>query len=369
MKTYPLESISLDKAIEKQYKLVDCITKEFKRGESLQAGDYGINPLRNQPITTGRVENILANFFGVEDSIFVRGSGTGAIREALASVLNAGEKILVHTSEVYSTTKTTFDMFAYEPVEADFNDIDNVKNTLLEHTDIKACIIQYTRQELHDSYDMGQIIRVIKNIDSDIKIITDDNYAVMKVDKTGAEHGADLSCFSLFKLLGPEGIGLVIGKKELTDKIREFHYSGGSQVQGPEAMESLRSLIYAPVQLALQAKQVEDICMELNEGDIEEIEKSIVANAQSKVVLVKFKSPIAKDVLKFSGEFGAIEYPVGSESRYEIVPMFYRLSGTMRRKDQEYEDYWIRINPMKSGKETVVEILKKTIEKVKNVSK
>ena len=62
MKTYPLESVSLEEAIKRQYKLVDCISEEFKGSESLQAGDYGINPLRNQPITTGKVENILANF-------------------------------------------------------------------------------------------------------------------------------------------------------------------------------------------------------------------------------------------------------------------------------------------------------------------
>nr|WP_276939780.1 aminotransferase class V-fold PLP-dependent enzyme [Helcococcus sueciensis] len=369
MKTYPLESVSLEEAIKRQYKLVDCISEEFKGSESLQAGDYGINPLRNQPITTGKVENILANFFDVEDSIFVRGSGTGAIREALASVLNPGEEILVHTSEIYSTTKTTFDMFGYKVVKADYNDIENIKKVLLSNPDIKACLIQYTRQELHDLYDMEEIIKIIKNVNSDIKIITDDNYAVMKVDKTGAELGADLSCFSLFKLLGPEGIGLVIGKKGLIDKIRSFHYSGGSQVQGPEAMESLRSLVYAPVQLALQAKQVEDICEELNNTSISEIDKAIVANAQSKVVLVKFKTPIAKEILKYSGDYGAIEYPVGSESRYEIVPMFYRLSGTMRRKNKEYEDYWIRINPMKAGKDTVIKILSKTIEKVKNVSR
>lgn len=368
MNVYPLESINLEEAIKKQYRLVDCITKEFKGFESLQAGDYGINPLNNQPLTTGKVEKVLSDFFDVEDSIFTRGSGTGAIREALAATLKPGGKILVHTSEIYSTTKTTFEIFGYEEIKADFNDFEDVKNVLSENPDISVCLIQYTRQELHDSYDIGEVIKLIKKINEDITIITDDNYAVMKVDRTGAELGADLSCLSMFKLLGPEGIGLVIGNKKFIDKIRSFHYSGGSQIQGPEALESLRSLVYAPVQLALQAIQVEKICKRLNSGEIPEIDKAIVANAQSKVILVKFKDSIAKEILNICGEYGAIQYPVGSESRYEIVPMFYRLSGTMRKKDIEYEEYWIRINPMKSGEDTVIGILKKAIEKVRDVS-
>jgi hypothetical protein len=36
--------------------------------------------------------------------------------------------------------------------------------------------------------------------------VTDDNYAVMKVPRIGCQCGADLSCFSLFKLLGPGGV-------------------------------------------------------------------------------------------------------------------------------------------------------------------
>lgn len=368
MKVYPLKSISLEEAIEKQYRLVDCITKEFKGEEILQSGDYGINPLQNQPLSTGKVEKVMANFFNTEAAIFVRGSGTGAIREALASVLKPGDKVLVHTSEIYSTTKITFDMLGYKVVRANFNNLEDIRNTLSNNKDIKACLVQYTRQELDDFYDIEDVIREIRETKKEITIITDDNYAVMKVEKTGAELGADLSCFSMFKLLGPEGVGLIIGKKSLIDTIRKFHYSGGSQVQGPEALETMRSLVYAPTQLALQAIQVEEVCKRLNEKEIEEIEYAIVANAQSKVVLVKFKEAIAKKILEVFGNFGAIQYPVGSESRYEIVPMFYRLSGTMRSKNKEYDDYWIRINPMKSSADTVITILNRAIEKVRNVS-
>lgn len=369
MKTYPLESISLEEAIRMQHRLVECMSQEFKGNESLNAGDYGINPENNQPIATGKVEKVLSHFFSTQAAILVRGSGTGSIREALASIAKVGSKILVHKSEIYSTTKTTFDMFGYEKVLADFNNLDDLSKVLSENKDISCALIQYTRQEIQDKYELKEVIACIKKENPKIKIVTDDNYAVMKVRKTGVELGADLSCFSLFKLLGPAGVGLVIGKKDYIERIRKFHYSGGSQVQGSEALDALRSLVFAPTQLAIQAMQIEEIYKRLSEKELDEVEDVVIANAQSKVILVKFKEKIAKDVLRQAGSFGAIPYPVGSESRYEICPMFYRLSGTMRKADKVYEDYWIRINPMKASADTVIRILKNSIERVKYVSR
>ena len=213
MKTYPLKSISLEQAIEKQFRMVDCISRHFKGSELLSRGDLGVHQPENEPITTMKAEETIASFFDAQASIMVRGSGTGAIRYALSSVIKANEKILIHKAPVYSTTKTSFEMLGLIPVIADFNDLENVRNVLKENDDIKACLIQYTRQAIEDSYDMKQVIETVKSL-KDIPIITDDNYAVMKVEKIGTELGADLSCFSCFKLQGPEGIGAIVGKKE-----------------------------------------------------------------------------------------------------------------------------------------------------------
>ena len=69
------------------------------------------------------------------------------------------------------------------------------------------------------------------------------------------ECGADLSAFSMFKLLGPEGIGCVVGKKRYIEKIVAANYSGGGQVQGHEALACLRGMIYAPVALAIHRQE------------------------------------------------------------------------------------------------------------------
>ena len=95
--------------------------------------------------------------------------------------------------------------------------------------------MQLTRQKPEDCYDYKAVIAAIKAALPGIPVVTDDNYAALKVDAIGCQAGADLSTFSCFKILGPEGVGAVIGSKELIDRIYKMQYSGGSQVQGHEA--------------------------------------------------------------------------------------------------------------------------------------
>ena len=364
MKTYPLESMSLAEAKEFQYRLVDEIAKVFSGKEILTRGDLGVVAGINKAETTKKVEQVIASFFASEKALLVRGAGTGAIRYALFSVMKAGETLLVHKAPVYSTTKTSLEMMGITTVEADFNNSEEIKETLNNHLEIKAALIQYTRQKLDDSYDMETVIQTIKKA-RDIPIVTDDNYAVMKVRKTGSELGADLSCFSCFKLLGPEGIGCIVGKEKYINFLIQHHYSGGSQTQGHEALDVLRGLVYAPVSLALQNEVNEELVVRLNGGEIPEVSAAFLANAQSKVLLVELKENIAKKVLVEAEKLGASPHPVGAESKYEMTPMFYRVSSTFRESDSSLEERMIRVNPLRSGPDTVIRILKEAIKRVK----
>ena len=67
-------------------------------------------------------------------------------------------------------------------------------------------------------------------------------------------------------------------------------------------------------------------------------------------------------------KLGAAPNPIGAESKYEMVPMFYRVSGTFRASDPTIENRMIRINPMRSGSETILRILKESIARVKKCS-
>lgn len=363
MKTYPLESLTIEEATKVQFRLVDEITKEFNGKDILTMGDLGVASSNNMPLTTFKVEKVISKFFNQESASLVRGAGTGAIFQALSASMKSNDKILVHTSEIYETTKVSFKQLNLQVIQCNFNNLDEIIDTLAKY-DIKGALIQYSRQSINDSYDIKEVIKTIKSV-KDIPIIVDDNYTTLKVKKIGVELGADLSCFSSFKLLGPQGVGVIVGKKKYLDTIKTFHYSGGSQVQGFEAMEVLRGMVYAPVALAIQATQLDEIVKRLNEKEIDLVEEAVIANAQSKVVLVKLSKPIAKDVLKHTVELGGAAHPIGAESKFEISPMFYRLSKTMRDENIEYENQWIRINPMRSSASTVIRILKEAIEKVK----
>lgn len=366
MKTYPLHSITLEEAKQKQFALVDEICREFEGAEFLNLGDLGVVQPGNKPIYAGKVERVLARFFHAEKAILVTGAGTGAIRWGLSAMMKTNSKVLVHKAPVYPTTLSSLNGLNAVLIEADFNDLDDIRKVMKEN-EIDAAVVQYTRQKPDDSYKLKEVIETIKAY-KDIPILTDDNYAAMKVSKIGVELGADLSAFSAFKLLGPEGVGVLLGKAELIDEVEKNNYSGGSKVQGWQAMELLRMLVYAPVALAIQAEENEKVVRMLNDGSIPEIKDAFLANAQSKVLLVEFREDIAEQVLVEAQKLGAAPNPVGAESKYEVVPMFYRVSGTFLKNDPTLKKRMIRINPMRSGSDTILRILKESIKKVKECS-
>jgi len=362
MKTYPLESLNLEEAKELQFKLVEIISHHFTGTEFLCPGDVGVAPGLGRPRTTAKVEEVIAEFLEAEAAALVRGAGTGSIRFALQALLKPQDKILVHDAPIYSTTGTTFEAMGLNIVKADMNNTKEVLDALT--SDIKMVYIQHSRQRISDKYDMYELIKALRRV-SHVPIVTDENYAVLKTRYIGTQVGANASCFSLFKLLGPEGIGCVVGDKKVIGRIREINYSGGGQVQGPEAMEALRAMVYVPVSLAIQSEEIEKMVKAINDGEIPGAKAAYIANAQSRTVLVELQEPISQKVIEETDKLGAASYPVGAESRYEITPMFYRLSGTFIKDDPKLKDYVIRVNPMRAGSATVLRILKQAIAKAR----
>ena len=356
--------MTIEEAEEMQFKLIDTITKHFKGKEILTLGDLGVVKGLNKPVTTLKAEETIADFFGAEKAVLLRGAGTGALRWGILSMIKSGGTLLVHDAPIYPTTKVTLDSMGIKAATADFNKEDDIRETL-KNVKADGVLVQYTRQKIDDRYDMGNFINVIHDTQKELPIITDDNYAAMKVKRIGIQCGADLSAFSCFKLLGPEGVGCLVGKRSYIDRVIQSNYSGGSQVQGHEAMEVLRGLAYAPVELAIQAQVNEELVRRLKSGEVNGVKNAFLANAQSKVLLVELEENIAPQVLCEAEKLGAAPNPVGAESKYELVPMFYRVSGTFRAADPSLEKRMIRINPMRSGADTIIRIIKEAIEKAK----
>ena len=259
MKTYPLHSVSLEEAKQLQFRVVDAVTRHFDGRAVLSLGDLGVSEGLNRPVATHKAEQVIAEVFGAEDATLVRGAGTGAIRWGLTSFMHNGGKLLVHKAPIYPTTKVTIETMNLRPVEADYNTPGEIARVLRGNPDIGGALVQVTRQKPDDRYDLGAVIGEIHAACPALPVLTDDNYAVMKIPQIGVQCGASLSSFSSFKLLGPEGVGVLAGSHELIERVRAWNYSGGSQVQGHEAMAVLRGLIYAPVALAIESEVADEL--------------------------------------------------------------------------------------------------------------
>ena len=116
--------------------------------------------------------------------------------------------------------------------------------------------------------------------------------------------------------------------------------------------------------LAIQADVTTNIVNRLLNKEVEKVKNAFIANAQSKVILVELEDEIANEVLIEAEKLGAAPNPVGAESKYEFVPMFYRLSGTFINADPSLAKKMIRINPLRSGEDTVLRILNQAIKNV-----
>lgn len=192
VKTYPLESISLEQAMEKQFRLVDTACRFFTGTEILSLGDLGVVPGLNKPHTTLKVEQTLSAFFGTEKpcscgapapahpvcaagGLCARPAGAGARR---AAVSHHG----IHLPH---------DGPAGGP--GGFQRRRRAGKVLAEHPQVQTTLVQLARQKIDDRYDFTQVVARLK--EHGLTVITDDNYAVMKLPRIGCEAGSDVSCF------------------------------------------------------------------------------------------------------------------------------------------------------------------------------
>ncbi|PLR80618.1 aminotransferase [Bacillus sp. V33-4] len=359
--------MNIDAAKKKQFELTKAIAEEFTGNEFFNQGDLGVVPGIGKPNQTKKVESVLAEFFGVQACVLIRGAGTGAIRYTLSALLDPGDKLFMHSSPMYTTTKETVRILGLNPVFVNFNDTEAVEQAIIEHKDCKVFYAQHSRQMPDDIYNLSSLIREVKKIRPDLPVVVDDNYTVFKVPEIGVELGASYSCFSGFKLLGPPGIGVIVGEEKAIHTIVERNYSGGGQVQGYEAMELLRSLVLTPVTMAVQNEETHRLTELLNDGVVPQVKQAQVANAQEKNVIVEFKTAIAQQVIAESEKYGAAIYPVGAESRFEVLPMIYRVSGSFLEANPSFIKTGIRINLMRSGADLAIDILKRAIADIKDI--
>lgn len=354
--TEPLSATSIEEAYDRQQRLITAAMIHLP-DNGLFHSDVGVTPSLGRPATTAKVERVFADAFGAEDAAFVQGAGTGAIRSALQAGpwVEGDRRLLIHDAPIYSTTEQTFRAGLVKPVRVDFNDALALEDTLGASDCPQWVYVQHTRQQMQDRYSPATVIELARRRGK--RVIVDDNYAVLRTPQIGVELGASASCFSLFKLHGPEGTGLVVGGGELVENIRRQNYSGGGQVQGHQALWALQAVIEGCLNWAKGSEQTFEVVRQIKEGRVPAIRDAEAGNLQDLCALILLDSPRAAEVRERASELGAATYPVGSNSRYEIVPMIYRMSGSSLREHSELSDWTLRVNPMRASAETVLRLL------------
>jgi Cys/Met metabolism PLP-dependent enzyme len=357
--THPLAQLTLEQAKVLQFRIVDLMHRHFDGREALEAGDYGAPPELGRPRATAKVEAVLAELFGADDAALAPGAGTGAIRAALMAALDPGATVVIHDVPMYATTAVTFRAMGLRRRGVDLNDRSARRAALMERP--AMVYLQHARQMLEDHFDTGEVIAEARELCPDAIVLVDDNYTALQVPRIGVELGADLSAFSLFKLFGEPGVGCVVGRGDLVRRIRDDAYSGGSKIQGPLAVSSLKSLVFAPVALAVQSEVVGAVVARLSAGEVAGVRRALPGNHQERSVLVELETPIARQVIARASEFGAATYPVGSQSRHETNLLVYRLSRAMCEARPDLAERMVRISPFRAGPDTVVRVLAEAI--------
>jgi hypothetical protein len=360
-----LQVLDLDGAIALQHRIVDAIVRNWTGSEFMNAGDlgYGLAADSDRPLMTAKAERCIAEVFGADDAALVWGAGTGANQALLHAVHKPGVRLLLHDAPTYKTTQRILDAMAVEQIRCNFNDADVLSAALEGHPD--AVWIQHSPQCLTDQYDVAGVIEQCGRLSPRSLLLVDDNYAAMRVKKIGVELGATASSFSLFKVLGPPGVGCVVGTGEVIRAIHASNTSGGSKIQGPLAREMLDALIHAPVALAVQNRVVVEIvdAIAASPGLYPGVRRAFAGDVNERAAVIELVEPRARDVVVSAQQSGAAPFPVGGESRYELVPLFYRLASTFVRAQPEVEDWYLRINPHRAGAETALRILREALEK------
>ncbi|GAH54334.1 unnamed protein product, partial [marine sediment metagenome] len=239
--THPLKQPSLEQAIQMQFKLVEILRKHFNGRELMVEGDYGhqyIGEVEGLPVYkhsayTTKVEEVLGEFFG-RKAILVWGAGTGANRMLFMAAVRPGDRVIL--DEIYASTGATMRAMNLDVVQVNYDNLNELKKAI----DEKTKMVHVIHGRGFKRFDPKKVIDTVRSTKHNPLISFDENYVAMRVPKIGTQLGADLSAFSLQKLLGPEGIGVIISGTERGDKVIDrIHWlesaGGGSMVQGPDA--------------------------------------------------------------------------------------------------------------------------------------
>lgn len=184
-----------------------------------------------------QVRGLVAEFIGAPSSdeiVFTRNT-----TESINLVMYALSRTDLHDKEIVTTIMEHHSNFVpWQQLANGFGIPFRVwqcsKDGVLDLNDLEKLITKNTRlfavtalsNVLGTINPITNIVRVIKRINPSCLVLVDAAQAAPHMPINAGEWGADFAAFSSHKMLGPTGIGVLWGKKELLEEFSPFNYGG-----------------------------------------------------------------------------------------------------------------------------------------------
>ena len=219
------------------------IFKDIEEVKRLAKGDLGrFEYGRYGHPTQFAAERKLAEIEEAEDAVLFS-SGMSAITTSLFALLKAGDHIII-TDDAYKRTldfaKTCLDRFNIECSVIKMCDYDAIEKAIKPNT--RLFFSESPTNPYLNIMDLEKLTGIFRG--KDILIISDSTFAT-PYNQRPLEYGVDLIVHSCTKYLGGHNdllSGVVLGKKELTTKIREYLKITGGVIDPNSAYLLIRGL-------------------------------------------------------------------------------------------------------------------------------
>ena len=281
-------------------------------------GDYSISTRASEEFEKTR--DIVKDFINAktdEEIVFTSGS-TESINMVIYGYfmnnLKSGDEVLITKSEHASVVIPWFDLenkldikVKYIDLNNDYTfNVDNFKKAITPNT--KVISIAEITNVIGDKRDIKEITRIAH--ENNIKVLVDASQSIghTKVDVTDTD--VDFLAFSAHKMLGPTGVGVLYGKKELLDEI-SYKKGGGTSV----SFENPNEIVYKDLPFKLEAgtqniagviglgeaiKYLNKIGMDYIENYTNDLKKYLVSKLKDNKNIIMYNPDIEGSILIFN---------------------------------------------------------------------
>ena len=216
--------------------VIDKITEYYENySANAHRGDYDIS-FKVDSLYEETRENV-KNFINAkynEEIIFT--SGTTESLNMIASgffapLIEEGDEILITTSEHASNVLPWFRLENEKGAIVKYIDLDenyhvtlqNVKNAITPRT--KIISLAYITNVIGDVRPIKEICKLAQSLN--IFTVVDAAQSAPHIKMDVQDLGCDFMAFSAHKMLGPTGVGVLYGKKELLNELNPINLGGG----------------------------------------------------------------------------------------------------------------------------------------------